>query len=251
VILQDQSQIPSLGRTSSYWQASANAAEELNELILAKSGETMFFLTWGRRDGDSSNMETNPDFLTMQENLTNGYLGYVARTSSETRQTWIAPVGIGFQHIYNDIVANGGDPLAEGSLFTRLYTNDGSHPSFLGTYLAACVFYASITGDSPKGLDLPSELADDDSTTGLELQNAAHSAVFEHLDEFEYIWEETPTNQETGTALDTDEDPPAVEENQGCGCTLTTRHQRGWLAWHALLLLVPILRRQSDFAEKR
>lgn len=33
-----------------------------------------------------------------------------------------------------------------------LYDDDGSHPSALGTYLTACVFYGVITGDSPVGL---------------------------------------------------------------------------------------------------
>lgn len=34
-----------------------------------------------------------------------------------------------------------------------LYFDDGSHPSTLGTYLSACVFYAVLTGNSPIGLE--------------------------------------------------------------------------------------------------
>jgi hypothetical protein len=33
-----------------------------------------------------------------------------------------------------------------------LYDPDGSHPSPLGTYLTACVFFSSLTGESPVGL---------------------------------------------------------------------------------------------------
>ena len=33
-----------------------------------------------------------------------------------------------------------------------LFAPDGSHPSAAGTYLAACVFYAVLTGRSPVGL---------------------------------------------------------------------------------------------------
>lgn len=33
-----------------------------------------------------------------------------------------------------------------------IYTADGKHPSPLGTYLAACVFYSSLSGQSPTGL---------------------------------------------------------------------------------------------------
>ncbi|MDQ3438851.1 MAG: SGNH/GDSL hydrolase family protein [Planctomycetota bacterium] len=34
----------------------------------------------------------------------------------------------------------------------KLHTDDRSHPTPAGTYLAACVFYATLTGDSPEGL---------------------------------------------------------------------------------------------------
>jgi hypothetical protein len=34
----------------------------------------------------------------------------------------------------------------------KLHMEDRSHPTPAGTYLAACVFYATITGDSPDGL---------------------------------------------------------------------------------------------------
>jgi hypothetical protein len=33
-----------------------------------------------------------------------------------------------------------------------LYAPDGSHPSPEGSYLAACVFYATLLGKSPEGL---------------------------------------------------------------------------------------------------
>lgn len=37
------------------------------------------------------------------------------------------------------------------SLFWRLYADDAFHPSLLGSYLAACVFFAVVTGKSPVG----------------------------------------------------------------------------------------------------
>jgi hypothetical protein len=33
-----------------------------------------------------------------------------------------------------------------------IYTTDGKHPTSQGTYLAACLFYAMLSGQSPKGL---------------------------------------------------------------------------------------------------
>jgi hypothetical protein len=35
----------------------------------------------------------------------------------------------------------------------NLLTDDAKHPSHNGTYLAACVFFASLSGRSSKGLD--------------------------------------------------------------------------------------------------
>jgi hypothetical protein len=34
-----------------------------------------------------------------------------------------------------------------------LYQSDGSHPTRSGTYLAACVFYTALFGESPEGLE--------------------------------------------------------------------------------------------------
>ena len=260
VVLQDQSQIPSLARSDGLWLASVGAALSLNSKIEAKSGETMFFLTWGRRDGDVTNIERNPDYPTMQDNLTSGYLGYIDEISTEERPTWIAPVGVGFQHIYNDIIASGEDPQETSSLFYSLYTNDGSHPSFLGSYLAACVFYTSITGRSPIGLTPPRELTDEgDLEVVTTLQTAAHAAVFEHLEEFEFIWEGTIDTGDTSTGdsdtstgdSDTNSsiefgdgtDGTDIPTNESCGCNSTESNKANWL-W-AMLIGSTILARRS------
>ena len=36
----------------------------------------------------------------------------------------------------------------------ELYTDDGSHPNDLGTYLTACIFVGKLTGDYPVNLPL-------------------------------------------------------------------------------------------------
>jgi len=33
----------------------------------------------------------------------------------------------------------------------QLYTDDGSHPTVAGSYLAACVFLATLFGEAPRG----------------------------------------------------------------------------------------------------
>jgi hypothetical protein len=168
----------------------------------------------------------------MQDNLTSGYLGYIIETTTEERPSWIAPVGVGFRHIYDSILANGEDPLDPDSLFYRLYTNDGSHPSLLGAYLSACVFYGSITGESPIGLSPPSELTvDGDQQTATALQGAAHAAVFDHLEQFDFIWEGALDSGDTdqGVELGDDTDYSDIPTNETCGCSQSNRTSQSFL----------------------
>ena len=63
----------------------------------------------------------------------------------------VAPAGVAWQRALE------GDPQLE------LWQRDGIHPSPEGTYLAACVFYATLLGQSPEGASylagLPEETA--------------------------------------------------------------------------------------------
>ncbi len=190
VVLQDQSQIPSFPTTEQYWQNSKNGAIILNDVIKDNGGETVFLMTWGRRDGDSQNQLRNPDFLTMQDNLEAGYLMYAENVSTTSRPVWIAPVGLAFKHIYDDVVASGGTPETAGSSFYELYSSDGSHPSLSGSYLAACVIYATITGSNPVGHNGPNGLS---ASRILELQEAAAATVFNETQNLVYPWMVSPT----------------------------------------------------------
>jgi hypothetical protein len=79
----------------------------------------------------------------------------------------VIPVGIAFENAYKaqpDIVLH--KPF------------DGSHPSLLGTYLASCVVFASITQKTPIGIKYNyfDEISDSDK---IFLQKIAHSTVEE------------------------------------------------------------------------
>jgi hypothetical protein len=158
VILQDQSQVPGFyAYDSPGWDydLSLQGAIGLNNVIRNAGGQTMFFMTWGRRFGDDSVMPEDlfSDFVKMQQKLTQGYRRYQNATSTMQRPTYIAPVGLVFQTIYNDLIQ--GDtttlvhPTDDGTLFSDLYSSDGSHPSILGSYVAAVTIYSSITGLDP------------------------------------------------------------------------------------------------------
>jgi len=55
-----------------------------------------------------------------------------------------------------------------------LWQGDGVHPTTAGTYLAACVFYASIFGRSPVGLTYTDDLS---ATEAAMLQRVAAATV--------------------------------------------------------------------------
>jgi hypothetical protein len=200
VVLQDQSQVPGFPQTEPMWQDSRDGAVILDGLIADGGGETLFLMTWGRRDGDASNPTLYPDFSTMQERLMDGYLAYADACSSGERQAWIAPAGLAFQQVHDGIVAAGEDPTADGSLFHKLYSGDGSHPDVAGSYLAGLAVAVGITGRSVVGIDHPPEI---DGETAAALQQAAVDAAQPFGDvpyrwAFEWADYESPEDVYTG-----------------------------------------------------
>jgi len=142
VILQEQSQIPGFGPGQPDFDASRVAAAELGARIAARGAQAVFFMTWGRRAGDSSNPARFGDFSAMQGHLETGYRALAQAAREAGAEAVIAPVELAFAEVHAEDGAVG-DPLEASSLFSRLYASDGSHPSLLGSYLAACVFAAT------------------------------------------------------------------------------------------------------------
>ena len=186
VVLQDQSQIPGFPRSQQEWIDSKDGAVELAEVIEDNDAEVILMMTWGRRDGDSGNAWRFPDFSTMQDELEAGYTDYQDNITANGGHAWMAPVGLAFEHIHDKVVAEGGTPTNSGNLFYDLYSGDGSHPSLAGSYLAACVLYATITGDDPVGLTHTTSLS---NSVVLELQQAAAATVFNETSHISYSWQ--------------------------------------------------------------
>ena len=160
-------------------------------MIEDNGGETVLMMTWGRRNGDSTNSWRFPDFSTMQDELESGYLDYRDNISANGGNAWVAPVGLAFEHIHDKIVAEGGTPTNSGNTFYNLYTGDGSHPSLSGSYLAAVVLYATITGNDPVGLSHSTSLS---NGLVLELQQAAAATVFNETSHLDYPWQTNSNN---------------------------------------------------------
>ncbi|MEE2812417.1 MAG: hypothetical protein VX627_05265, partial [Candidatus Thermoplasmatota archaeon] len=187
VVLQDQSQIPSFPTTEQMWQNSLNGAIRLDSMIQTAGAETVFLQTWGRRNGDQDNAWRNPDFSTMQGHLESGYRLYAENVTTSERTAWIAPVGLAFQHIHDAILDGGNNPTASDSLFYSLYSSDGSHPSMRGSYLASCVLFATLTGQSTVGLSAGTSGIQ--SSILLSLQQAADATVFNETTNYVYPWQ--------------------------------------------------------------
>ncbi|MCB9164093.1 MAG: hypothetical protein H6592_06625 [Flavobacteriales bacterium] len=133
VVLQEQSQLGALPFEITTTEASAG---QLVELIHDNDPCTMpvFYMTWGRRDGDDLNCASFPFMCTytgMQQALTANYVAL-----AEGNDAFTAPVGEAWRLVRD------GHPEIE------LYVSDGSHPSPAGTYLAACVFYCTLFQES-------------------------------------------------------------------------------------------------------
>lgn len=165
VILQEQSQIPSFPQP----QVATDCypyADSLNRIIKENDSctVTMFYMTWGRKNGDATNCPGWPPVCTydgMQAQLRESYVNMMNFHNAE-----LGPVGAAWKYTRDN------NPGIE------LYTPDNSHPSIHGSYLAACVFYAAIFEDSPIGSAHPGTITAADA---LILQQNAHAVVMDSL----------------------------------------------------------------------
>ncbi|MFT5244662.1 MAG: PKD repeat protein [Psychroserpens sp.] len=168
VILQAQSQEPSFppaqvaSQTYPYAESLVNAINNNNPCTVP-----LFYMTWGRENGDSQNCSSYPVICTydgMQSRLRESYLEMGDDNNAE-----VSPVGATWKWVRDNYPTIG------------LYSADESHPSIYGSYLAACVHYTSIYRKSPVGASYISGLSAADA---LILQQAAQNVVLDSLD----IW---------------------------------------------------------------
>jgi hypothetical protein len=166
VVLQEQSLRPVLDRSLMHKYARILDAE-----IKKQAAETVFYLTWARQhlpemqtgtapDASSqyasamyriSGMAKATDFASWHQQhsrgLTRGLNGAYLDIAAELDAT-VAPVGMAWRKALQD------DPKLV------LHRTDKSHPNPAGSFLAACVFVATLLDTSPVGL--PGELRKND-----------------------------------------------------------------------------------------
>ena len=109
-------------------------AQLLDREIQRAGAKTVFFMTWAYRNKPK-----------MTEQLRNAYV-----TSGNALEALVVPVGLAWERVLR----------ARPTAF--LYS-DAIHPTLQGTYLSACIFYASLFGESPVGLSYTAGIAEEDA----------------------------------------------------------------------------------------
>lgn len=136
VMLQEQSQLPSfpinqvLTDVFPYAHILDNIINVYNPCV-----ETMFYMTWGRKNGDASNCSFWPPVCTYEG--MDSLLDLRYKMMADSNNAVVSPVGAVWKNIRQNY------PNIE------LYQSDESHPSLAGSYAAACCFYASIFRKNP------------------------------------------------------------------------------------------------------
>jgi len=165
VVLQEQSQLPSF--PISQVQSSVYPyAQQLDSLIRAANSctETVFYMTWGRKNGDASNCPNWPPVCTYSGMDSLLRLRYMQM--ADNNNAIISPVGAVWRHIRNNFPG------------IELYDADESHPSLAGSYAAACTFYSILFRKDPSQISLISTL---DSTVASNIRYAAKLVAFDSL----------------------------------------------------------------------
>lgn len=165
VVLQEQSQLPSFPPA----QVATDCLPYAQALVdtvraLSPCAEPVFYMTWGRENGDADNCASWPPVCTyagMQQQLRVTYLQMAQDNSAEC-----APAGMAWKRVREDFPG------------IDLFASDGSHPSVAGTYLVACTMLSTFFRSSTIGATFTSSL---DPATAATLQEIASSVVLDSL----------------------------------------------------------------------
>jgi hypothetical protein len=164
VVLQAQSQEPSFP-DSQVNTSTLPFAMQMADSVYANKfcSDVMMFMTWGRENGDPQWAPIST-FEGMNARLRSAYM-----RMADSVQGSVGAVGSAWAYVRETY------PTID------LYAADGSHPSYEGSYLAACTFYASIFRKSPVGASFIGSL---DVVTAGNLQTAAALTVLDSLDQW-------------------------------------------------------------------
>lgn len=164
VVLQEQSQYPSFPQSQVENEVFPYAANLIDSFYAHNPcGEPIFYMTWGRKNGDSRNATSFPVLGTYEGMDSMLYERYCYM--AEVNDASLCPVGRVWRYLrrHSDI---------------ELYQTDESHPSLAGTYAAACAFYVLMFHRDPAGINYDANLEPTIATT---IRNAVQRVVYDSL----------------------------------------------------------------------
>lgn len=137
VILQEQSQRPSFsdGQVATQVYPYARKLDSLAHHY-SPCAKTVFYMTWGYKNGDATNCPVLPVLCTYQGMDSMLRLRYTIMPADN--HAWLSPVG----KVWNKLRAQ--------SPSIDLYNPDNMHPSEAGSFAGACSFYALLFGKNPE-----------------------------------------------------------------------------------------------------
>jgi len=144
------------------------------DLIKTTKAKPILYMTWAREDSQND-----------QNIITEAYSNLALKNN-----VIIAPVGEAFKLLKSKYPS------------IKLHIEDKSHPTMAGSYLAACVFYSTITGKNPTGLSSSidgynwvtkgNKLVDLDQSTAKIIQTVAWETV-KNFDPSKFVNKESET----------------------------------------------------------
>ncbi len=166
VILQEQSQLPSFPDQQVETEVYPYA-ELLNNLIIQSNpcAKTIFFVTWGRKNGDTENCQFFPPLCTYEGMDDLLQLRYTVM--AENNKAVLSPVAMTWRELRNE------NPEIE------LYTADESHPNSNGSFVAACTFYATMFEKDPMESSYNYSLNTETAST---IKSTVKAIVYENID---------------------------------------------------------------------
>lgn len=165
VVLQEQSQLPSFPIGQVEQQVFPFARILVDSIRAYNPGcEPIFYMTWGRRDGDPQNAPYFPP-LASYEGMDSLLCARYSQMAADNHAS-LCPVG----QVWHLLRTR--HPEIE------LYAADGSHPSTSGTYAAACAFSVMLFHADPATFAFQPVI---DSADAAAIRSAVREVVYEQL----------------------------------------------------------------------
>ncbi len=169
VILQEQSQRPAFPQSQVEAQVYPFATLLVDKVKTNNAcSEVMFMMTWGYKNGDASNCAVHPPICTYEG--MQGELRFSYMKMAQDNNANVAPVGAAWKVMRDSFPA------------IDLYSPDNSHPSLSGSYLEACVLYASIFHKTPVGNTYTAGL---NSADAANMQRIAAKVVLDSMEQWQ------------------------------------------------------------------